>query len=700
MRPKAKFTWGKESAVKLRHLLQGLGAAHITLALGPDGWLYIAASAGDHHAEGSDGSRATVLRSGAVFRCRPDGSRLHVFATGLHDPGMPVFDLAGNLFLIDAGIPHGGDYASGRLLHVLDGGDYGFRLAPAEALSIPDARRSAWHGDRPGTLGPIYRTGKGPPSPLAIYNDCRLPEAYRGLVLHPDPVGHRLRAYRLDSKGVTFAVAEEFDLLSSKDDAFRPIQAAAGPDGALYVFDNGGGGRLIRLTWAGTTDEEALKPHALDNWAKVAKLEAADLVKALANEDASVREVARRELVRRGDKNRAAVLKLFTHEDTPLAAQAAALGVLQAMPDAAVLKAIGSAAENGDPELRAMAASVIAQSAKEGDKDAQAALLQALGDSEPAVKRAVAMAMARLKGPGAADNIASALSFDRGKDGLLTLGLVAALDNLGEAGISAFITLADSGAQKDIDKVADLYSCLRSKAAFAALPGLLRNPHMVAAQRAALAKAGGQFLLDPPQSLDTAARVVIDAKKEVDSVKAALLEALSVPGVKGGKEVVEWAVERLEDENEAVRLAAAAAVGNFRPEKGEQALIALLEKNKDAAVARALGAYRGGLAGERAEIALTKLLDADGEVGRAALLALSAEKAAERARKLLASEDEDDQKAAAASLARTASGAKELAKQLAARKLPEAVRPEILVGLRRHAPRDAEAMKLLLRLSK
>src|SRR5262249_48449560 len=56
------------------------------LSIGNDGWLYITSGDADNHVEGSDGSRATVLRSGGVFRCRPDGSKLHAYAIGFRNP--------------------------------------------------------------------------------------------------------------------------------------------------------------------------------------------------------------------------------------------------------------------------------------------------------------------------------------------------------------------------------------------------------------------------------------------------------------------------------------------------------------------------------------------------------------------------------------------------------------------------------------
>src|SRR5262249_43937184 len=56
------------------------------LTLGNDGWLYLTSGDDDNYVEGSDGSRATVLRTGAMFRCRPDGSRVEVYSIGYRNP--------------------------------------------------------------------------------------------------------------------------------------------------------------------------------------------------------------------------------------------------------------------------------------------------------------------------------------------------------------------------------------------------------------------------------------------------------------------------------------------------------------------------------------------------------------------------------------------------------------------------------------
>ena len=100
------YAWGPGGPYDKKEVVaqgfDGWGRRQVSgMTIGNDGLLYVTAGAGDHHVEGSDGSRATVLRTGAVFRCQPDGAHLHVFAIGfcnLH--GHPAFDLGGNLFAL------------------------------------------------------------------------------------------------------------------------------------------------------------------------------------------------------------------------------------------------------------------------------------------------------------------------------------------------------------------------------------------------------------------------------------------------------------------------------------------------------------------------------------------------------------------------------------------------------------------------
>ena len=74
-----------------------------------------------------------------------------------------------------------------------------------------------------------------------------------------------VRAYKVEASGASFRVAEEFAFLfSTKDRQFRPCHMTVGPDGAVYVVDRReeGKGRILRVSWGGTKDREAIDLRA------------------------------------------------------------------------------------------------------------------------------------------------------------------------------------------------------------------------------------------------------------------------------------------------------------------------------------------------------------------------------------------------------------------------------------------------------
>jgi quinoprotein glucose dehydrogenase len=507
--------------VSSRHKASGI-------TIGLDGWLYLTAGEGDNIVEGSDGSRATVLRSGAVFRCRPDGSKMQTFAIGFVNPhGNAVFDAAGNLFAADNGENGAGEFTDSWLMHVPEGADFGWRLLGGARCCKADPVRAVSLGELPGKLPPMFTIDCGSAASVFIYNDTRFPEKYRGLLFRANATGGLLHAYKMERKGATFEVAEEFAFLTSDDPLFRPRQAVVGPDGAIYVvdgrtkLDDGEQGRIYRITWAGTKDQPALPPRDRDARAKIAKLDDDDLIKALiANESG---DAPRLELIERGEKERSALLKLLKDGEQPDEARIAALSALESMWNGDVQAlAIHLLTKESSADLRRLAADALGLNAAKGDDDVHSGLLRALTDSAPEVRRSAALAMSRVAAPGAADVLVNTWAFDDGRDVVLSDGLVRAIENLGRPGISRLVALGESGVQKETDKVVQAFTMFRTRPGADAIPRVLENPHLNAAQRIALLRSYNNYLLEPPVSLAPALEY-LTSHKDPAVLKGAIL---------------------------------------------------------------------------------------------------------------------------------------------------------------------------------
>jgi putative membrane-bound dehydrogenase-like protein len=562
------------------------------LTVGNDGWLYVTSGDNDNYVEGSDGSRVDVLRTGAVFRMRPDGSRVGVYALGFLNPYRDVaFDLAGNMFHADNDTADGSKFTGCRIMHIAEGNDFGWRLRQGARCRIPDTVRGAVFGELPGKMPPLCKTGRGAPAGLLIYNDAQFPERFRGLLLYPDVYRRLIRAYRVEQAGASFVIAEEFEFMRSEDPLFRPCQMLTGPDGAIYVVDwrtdSGGAGRLsgdgvhgriYRLTWAGTREEPALPPRPTDSWAKLVKLEDAGLLKALASDSATDRYHAREELRQRGERNRPALLKVLVDGDAPPVARVAALGVLQSLWNADVEAAFADVLQTGDADLRRLAADGLGLNATPKSAAVQNVLLKQLGDGDPAVRRAVAMAMGRVGAPGAADCLANAYAFDEGRDLYLRDGILRALEALGKPGIEALLTLAESGDEKNLGKVVDAFTALRTRPAANSIPQLLANPHLGIARRADLVRSYANYLLDPPVSLEPLLSYLLAHPEEPAAVKLAGLEVLSSSGPQKSERAAAWLIALLGEKDAAVRLATLEAVGTTRLTAAAPRLESLLRR--------------------------------------------------------------------------------------------------------------------------
>ena len=137
---------------------------------------------------------------GNIYRCRPDGTQLEHWATGFWNPHASCVDAFGRLFTVD------NDPDSRppcRLLHIVPGGDYGYRFRNGRKGLHPF---TAWNGELPGTLPMVAGTGEAP-SGIVAYESDGLPADYRGNLLVTSWGDHRIDRFRLEAQGRVVHVA-------------------------------------------------------------------------------------------------------------------------------------------------------------------------------------------------------------------------------------------------------------------------------------------------------------------------------------------------------------------------------------------------------------------------------------------------------------------------------------------------------------
>src|SRR3984893_11126842 len=178
---------------------------------------------------GSDGTPFSAEGDGGhVFHCAADGKKLRRIATGFWNPFGTCRDIYGRIFTVD----NDPDQAPPcRMLHVVEGGDYGFRFMYGRSGKHPF---QSWHGTLPGTLPMMTGVGEAPCEILSYESDG-LPAEYRGQLLVTSWADHRVERYAVKPHGASFK-AERLPFVQGGNN-FRPVGLATAPDGSLFVTD-------------------------------------------------------------------------------------------------------------------------------------------------------------------------------------------------------------------------------------------------------------------------------------------------------------------------------------------------------------------------------------------------------------------------------------------------------------------------------
>ncbi|WP_375450695.1 YbhB/YbcL family Raf kinase inhibitor-like protein [uncultured Devosia sp.] len=276
--------------------------ANRTIAIGPDGMLYITVGSTCNECEDPNPENATVLRAGK------DGKSRTIFATGLRNTiGFGWQPETGELYGADHGIDWLGDEAQQEEFnHIEQGKDYGWPYTYDFSNSNPRLNPTA---DIPleqlaeMSVEPVVGyTPHSAPMQMAFYTGTAFPADYsgdafvamRGSWNRRPPSGYEItRIHFEDGKPVAWERFAEGLLIEAEDGGYgflgRPAGLAVTPEGAL-LFSDDTNGVLYRISYTGAdTLADAISTSPPDVTGKPAPSDIAiDLVEPSSDDKLSV----------------------------------------------------------------------------------------------------------------------------------------------------------------------------------------------------------------------------------------------------------------------------------------------------------------------------------------------------------------------------------------------------------------------------
>ncbi|WP_435006043.1 PVC-type heme-binding CxxCH protein [Tundrisphaera lichenicola] len=536
------------------------------LTLGTDGWLYLTAGDGESNVVGSDGSRVGLSGTGGVYRCRPDGSQMSLFARGFRDPSRGLaFDPASEPWLLDEGTADGTKFQGVRLIRPMEEGDHGWRLGTDRDGLLADFDRGAADGERPGRLGAVARLGRGSPSGLVFYRGSSLPEPLRGAILYPDTHRKSIQGIKTGEKSGRNTLLGELTLVASDDPQFRPVQIVEGADGAIFVLDRRApSGRILRLSWSGDRATPAF-PARPNHWKRV--LEATDqqrLLQMITGADRAEAERAQREAVGRGPEARTTLLTLAGKVGAPLHSRILGLQGARQFWDDEVEKAFVKLLGDPEPAIRRLAAQGLSWEAKQADPRLVPRLAPLLDDPDCRVVREAVLALGRHAEPSPRATAALLVrrlyahpEFDRSvQDAFLR-----SLERMGVVGVDEVSLAVRTRTGTDRSRAVSLFAGFRSAPAADQLMSLIKIPDIGESERLVLIRQFRDFPAEVSPPTGPLADWVIGHSEAAPALKLAGLDACLLAGNPASNLVLAL----LDDKDSSVRRAAIRVAAVSKP---------------------------------------------------------------------------------------------------------------------------------------
>jgi putative membrane-bound dehydrogenase-like protein len=273
-------------------------------------------------------------RQGLVFRCDiVDGKAANVETLGhnFRNNYEVAVDSFGTMWQSDN--DDDGNQAV-RINYVMDYGNYGFTDELTGAgwqtkrtnMEVGKPLQH-WHLNDPGVVPNLLQTGSGSPTGILVNEGTLLGKTFQNELIHCDAGPRKVRAYPVKIDGAGYS-ATMVDILTSKDEWYRPSDVAIAPDGSLIVsdwYDPGVGGHNM-----GDHEKEKIRgriyrvapPAAKASVPPVSVATPAEAVAALKSPNQATQYIAWQRLHAFGAEAESELLKLWKDENPRLRSRA------------------------------------------------------------------------------------------------------------------------------------------------------------------------------------------------------------------------------------------------------------------------------------------------------------------------------------------------------------------------------------------